>query len=39
LLPPDTCTFNTTHGWNHDAQFVIRMRAQWKSIKLWKGSL
>ena len=24
---PDTSTFNTTHGWNHDAQFVIRLPA------------
>ena len=23
---PDTSTFNTNHGWNHDAQFVIRLR-------------
>jgi hypothetical protein len=26
---PDTSTFNTTHGWNHDAQFVIRMPHDW----------
>ena len=26
---PDTSTFNTTHGWNHDAQFVIRMPRDW----------
>jgi len=26
---PDTSTFNTTHGWNHDAQFVIRMPRHW----------
>ena len=26
---PDTSTFNTTHGWNHDAQFVIRLPRQW----------
>ncbi|HEY5845935.1 MAG TPA: tannase/feruloyl esterase family alpha/beta hydrolase [Nakamurella sp.] len=26
---PDTSTFNTTHGWNHDAQFVIRMPQHW----------
>jgi hypothetical protein len=26
---PDTSIFNTTHGWNHDAQFVIRMPRHW----------
>jgi Tannase and feruloyl esterase len=26
---PDTSAFNTTHGWNHDAQFVIRLPRQW----------
>lgn len=26
---PDTSTFNTTHGWNHDAQFVIRLPHDW----------
>lgn len=26
---PDTSTFNTTHGWNHDAQFVIRLPQHW----------
>src|SRR4051794_36488293 len=26
---PDTSTFNMTHGWNHDAQFVIRMPRHW----------
>ena len=26
---PDTSTFNTTHGWNHDSQFVIRLPRQW----------
>ena len=26
---PDTSTFNTAHGWNHDAQFVIRMPQHW----------
>ncbi|MGH3786899.1 MAG: tannase/feruloyl esterase family alpha/beta hydrolase [Pseudonocardiaceae bacterium] len=26
---PDTSTGNTTHGWNHDSQFVIRMPDQW----------
>jgi hypothetical protein len=26
---PDTSTFNATHGWHHDAQFVIRMPDRW----------
>jgi hypothetical protein len=26
---PDTSTFNTTHGWNHDSQFVIRLPRKW----------
>jgi hypothetical protein len=26
---PDTSTLNATHGWNHDAQFVIRLPAHW----------
>ena len=26
---PDSSTFNTTHGWNHDAQFVIRLPRRW----------
>ena len=26
---PDTSTFNTTHGWNHDVQFVIRLPRHW----------
>jgi Tannase and feruloyl esterase len=26
---PDTSTFNTHHGWNHDSQFVIRMPDRW----------
>ncbi|MEV5326701.1 tannase/feruloyl esterase family alpha/beta hydrolase [Nonomuraea sp. NPDC052634] len=25
----DTSTFNPTHGWNHDAQFVIRLPEKW----------
>jgi alpha-beta hydrolase superfamily lysophospholipase len=26
---PDTSTTNTTHGWNHDSQFVIRLPERW----------
>lgn len=26
---PDTSTTNTNHGWNHDAQFVLRMPDRW----------
>src|SRR5262245_40539349 len=26
---PDTSAFNTTHGWNHDSQFVIRLPDRW----------
>jgi hypothetical protein len=26
---PDTSTTNTTHGWNHDSQFVIRLPDRW----------
>ncbi|WP_248958680.1 tannase/feruloyl esterase family alpha/beta hydrolase [Sphaerisporangium perillae] len=26
---PDTSTFNTDHGWNHDSQFVIRLPEHW----------
>lgn len=26
---PDTSRTNTGHGWNHDAQFVIRLPARW----------
>ncbi|MGJ6961110.1 tannase/feruloyl esterase family alpha/beta hydrolase [Streptosporangium sp. G11] len=26
---PDTSTSNTTHGWNHDSQFVLRLPDNW----------
>ncbi|MFG3006727.1 tannase/feruloyl esterase family alpha/beta hydrolase [Streptomyces calvus] len=26
---PDSSRFNTTHGWQHDAQFVIRLPDRW----------
>lgn len=26
---PDTSTGNTNHGWNHDAQFVLRLPERW----------
>ncbi len=26
---PDTSSFNTTHGWNHDSQFVLRIPDDW----------
>ncbi|MFK4145935.1 tannase/feruloyl esterase family alpha/beta hydrolase [Streptomyces sp. NPDC004065] len=26
---PDSSGFNTTHGWNHDAQYVIRLPDHW----------
>ena len=26
---PDTSTLNTTHGWNHDSQFVLRIPDAW----------
>jgi hypothetical protein len=26
---PDTSSFNTTHGWDHDSQFVLRVPDNW----------
>jgi Tannase and feruloyl esterase/3HB-oligomer hydrolase (3HBOH) len=35
---PDTSTMNTTHGWNHDAQFVIRLPDDWNGGLVVSGS-
>src|SRR5919199_1682682 len=35
---PDTSTFNTTHGWNHDAQFVIRLPDAWNGKLVVTGA-
>ncbi|GLY72728.1 tannase/feruloyl esterase family alpha/beta hydrolase [Actinoallomurus iriomotensis] len=35
---PDTSTFNTTHGWNHDAQFVIRLPERWNGGLVVSGA-
>ena len=35
---PDTSTFNTTHGWNHDSQFVIRLPERWNGGLVVSGS-
>ncbi|GAB1642250.1 tannase/feruloyl esterase family alpha/beta hydrolase [Krasilnikovia sp. MM14-A1259] len=35
---PDTSTGNTTHGWNHDAQFVIRLPRRWTGGLVVSGS-
>lgn len=35
---PDSSTTNTTHGWNHDAQFVIRLPDRWNGGLVIAGS-
>ncbi|MEU8273339.1 3-hydroxybutyrate oligomer hydrolase family protein [Microbispora bryophytorum] len=35
---PDTSTGNTNHGWNHDAQFVIRLPQRWNGGLVVAGS-
>lgn len=35
---PDTSTANTNHGWNHDAQFVIRLPDRWNGGLVVAGS-
>ncbi len=35
---PDTSTMNTFHGWNHDAQFVIRLPDKWNGGLVVSGA-
>ncbi|MDA3628604.1 tannase/feruloyl esterase family alpha/beta hydrolase [Saccharopolyspora sp. WRP15-2] len=35
---PDTSTTNQNHGWNHDAQFVLRLPQRWNGGLVVSGS-
>ncbi|RSN48156.1 tannase/feruloyl esterase family alpha/beta hydrolase [Amycolatopsis sp. WAC 04197] len=35
---PDSSTSNTAHGWNHDAQFVLRLPDRWNGGLVVSGS-
>jgi hypothetical protein len=35
---PDTSTANTTHGWLHDSQFVIRLPHEWNGRLILTGA-